>query len=212
MSSTRAFLLTATLLAAGLSACAVPGPLAEQPRTPTEQFKATVTAEPVQLTLNPHAELSSAQRAALYDMITRWRSAPAGPIVVETAAAGGDQAAGRVSAFLADHGVRPPEVSFRRYEGAAGAPIKVSFPLYRAEIPRCGESWESLARLSNQVQSNFGCATAANIAAMVANPADLVSPPADTGPDATRRQVLLEKYRAGDNTASAAGPSASTKQ
>ena len=165
----------------------------------------SVTTAPMQITLNPHGEgLSSAQRAAVYDMIIRWRTAQAGPIVVETASGGGaaaDQATQRLGAFMAEYGLRPPEVSFRRYEGAAGAPIKVSFPVYRADIPHCGDSWGNLARPDNQAMPNFGCANAANIAAMVANPGDLASPPSDpNGPDASRRQVTLEKYRAGADT------------
>jgi pilus assembly protein CpaD len=65
------------------------------------------------------------------------------------------------------------------------------------DIPKCGQAWEDLARAPNHVPSNFGCATTANIAAMVANPADLAFPPQTTATDATRAQNVLEKYRSG---------------
>ena len=45
-------------------------------------------------------------------------------------------------------------------------------------------------------------ATNANIAAMVANPADLVTPRPEAPFDAGRRQVVIDKYRAGQATAS----------
>ena len=47
---------------------------------------------------------------------------------------------------------------------------------------------------------SFGCATAMNLAAQIANPGDLVGPhrmdPADTG----RRGVVFSKYRNGEKT------------
>lgn len=44
---------------------------------------------------------------------------------------------------------------------------------------------------------NYGCASQQNLAAMVANPNDLLHPQAETAPDAARRQTNLTRYRAG---------------
>jgi pilus assembly protein CpaD len=98
------------------------------------------------------------------------------------------------------------DLRFKRYEAGPDprAPIRVGFSAYAVDIPRCGQAWASLAsNRDNQVTPNFGCAVTANIAAMVAKPSDLMFPQPSTPLDATRRQVVLEKYRQGAVTSSA---------
>jgi pilus assembly protein CpaD len=48
---------------------------------------------------------------------------------------------------------------------------------------------------------NFGCASQANLAAMVDNPSDLITPRASDPSDQGRRAVVIEKYRKGEVTA-----------
>ena len=55
---------------------------------------------------------------------------------------------------------------------------------------------------SNIDYDNFGCATQANLAAVVANPADLLTPRASAPADQQRRAVVYENYRNGKITAS----------
>lgn len=218
MSSNKAlrwiFVAVAT---AALAGCATPSEtkLTEAATVPTEQFKFAVAMKPEQLLLAPHPQgLSNAQKAAVYDLVTRWRNGPGGPIVVETPTSGPDatfQATVRVEEYLAGYGVREPDVEFRRYQADAQAPIRVNFPIYTAEIPKCGQAWDDLVRPKNHPFSNFGCATTANIAAMVANPADLVFAQEPTPFDAARRQNVLEKYRTGAITSSAMDASVSSK-
>jgi pilus assembly protein CpaD len=43
----------------------------------------------------------------------------------------------------------------------------------------------------------------ANIAAQIADPEDLLHPRAETPPDGSRRQVVLDKYRTGATTSTA---------
>lgn len=50
---------------------------------------------------------------------------------------------------------------------------------------------------TNRPHWNHGCATQHNLAAMVANPNDLLQPRAEGAVDQTRRQTALGKYRAG---------------
>ena len=51
----------------------------------------------------------------------------------------------------------------------------------------------------NRSYCDFGCAAQQNLAAMVEDPADLVSPQPETRPYATRRQEVLGKYGKGDD-------------
>jgi pilus assembly protein CpaD len=53
----------------------------------------------------------------------------------------------------------------------------------------------------NRPYFNLGCASQRNLAAMVANPSDLVQPRSETAAYTGRRTVVLDKYRKGESTA-----------
>ena len=56
-------------------------------------------------------------------------------------------------------------------------------------------------RLTTRSNPNFGCANTANIAALIANPADLIAPrDVRIRRDAARRETVLTKYRQGQIT------------
>jgi pilus assembly protein CpaD len=200
--------LGATLVLAG---CAdgrpgVPNP----PLTPTEQFAIKVAPTQDQIMLAPHAEgLSSAQAAALNDLVDRWRDQGSGDITVQSPAHGGEdayRAASAVQDALVSMGVEPDKVRLTDYDpGAqAHAPIMVAYTRYQASGPVCGRNWDSFTHTGdNRVDANYGCATTANMAAQIDNAGDLVAPrdvdPADPG----RRAIVLNHYRKGENTSSA---------
>jgi pilus assembly protein CpaD len=71
--------------------------------------------------------------------------------------------------------------------------------------PPCGDWSTNLAVTTrNDLPSNFGCATQHNLAAMVADPRDLLAPDSSVGqPDAQRRLTVLDKYRKGELTPAA---------
>jgi pilus assembly protein CpaD len=54
---------------------------------------------------------------------------------------------------------------------------------------------------SNRPHWNHGCASQRNLAAQLANPADLVQPRAETPVLASRRNTTIDKYRKGEATA-----------
>jgi pilus assembly protein CpaD len=197
-------------LAGSAAACATKPPPASGPRaglTPTEQYAVKVTSAPDQILLAPHAEgLSAAQSAAVAALVDRWRDAGGGPIVIQAPDHGGGQAfhaANAVQAELAALGVHEDRVSLVGYESGdrQGAPIVVGFDRYKAEGPVCGKVWGSFTSTAeNRPNSNFGCAMTANIAAIIANPADLAGPRPMDPADAARRETVLGKYRAGSVT------------
>ena len=89
--------------------------------------------------------------------------------------------------------------------GAAGPnplnDIRLTYIRYVAEAPPCGNWTQNLTHSANNVlPPNFGCATQHNLAAMVADPRDLVAPDATGQADAQRRLTVLQKYRAGEAT------------
>lgn len=87
---------------------------------------------------------------------------------------------------------------------AADAPIRLSFARVMATAGPCGEWPENIGGQFNKNidYENYGCATQSNLAAIVANPADLITPRASAPADQQRRAVVYEKYRAGEQTAS----------
>lgn len=115
--------------------------------------------------------------------------------------------------MLADAGINDKAVIYGYYpKGAAGttAPITMTFESYIAVAPECGNWSENLAVTYNNLpHPNFGCTAQHNLASMVANPRDLVTPRSMTPSHAGRRDVVMEKYRQG--AATEADTSASEK-
>ena len=82
-----------------------------------------------------------------------------------------------------------------------GDDVRVSYIRYQAHAEACGDWSVNLASTAaNKVSPNFGCATQHNLAAMVADPRDLVSPKPMDPDDTKRRLTVLDKYRKGEVT------------
>ncbi|MDO8411267.1 MAG: CpaD family pilus assembly protein [Phenylobacterium sp.] len=201
-------------LAAGLSACASAPPrdgAVANPATPLDQYRAQVTPRPEEVLLAIHAQgVSGPQADALSGLVAGWRAADGGAIRIQAPTSGVDSAAAyrmgeSVRAFLVSQGAPPAAIQVVGYDarGAAQAPMIVGYLRYEAKVPDCGESWDNLSSSwDNRVSANFGCAVTANLAAQIANPADLAGPRAMDAPDAARRADVLAKYREGAITSS----------
>ena len=85
----------------------------------------------------------------------------------------------------------------------APAPGSVRLVVLRAEasVPGCPD-WESTPLLPQPSQPNFGCATAGNLAAMVADPNDLLAGKSapDTGSSAATASKAIEALRGAKGT------------
>ncbi|MBX7248535.1 MAG: CpaD family pilus assembly protein [Caulobacteraceae bacterium] len=193
-------LVSVLALASALAACASTGQGLSTAETPTSQYRLEARPDLQEVALAPRADgLSQAQRAALGDIALRANGAP----IVVRAPAGGDAVSTR-SAFNAKEalmGMGARDVRLASYDAAPGAPILVGFTGYAAVVPDCGR-WDNLtATGSNQVHSNFGCAVTANMAAQIANPADIANPQPMDPTDAQRRSTVMDRYRKGELTA-----------
>jgi len=192
-----------------VSACASQGdPLnlakkdPQQPVTPTEQYSITVAQGQDEILLAPHPEgVSDAQGKALAQLVGRWRDAGASVITIRAPASGAEamyRATAGVQSALERLGVRAEQIQLTSYDGGADAPIGVGFQGYQAKGPDCGQGWDDFTKTGdNRVNNNFGCAVTANIAAMIANPGDLVAPRPMGASDAARRETSIGKYHAG---------------
>lgn len=87
------------------------------------------------------------------------------------------------------------------------APVRLSYQRIVAHVPHACGQWPDLVLPTPQNRDywNFGCATQANVAAMAANPTDLIAPREIGVPDATRGASVLAKYRKGQKTATETG-------
>lgn len=112
---------------------------------------------------------------------------------------------GGVRSIIAREGIPSHVVEFMPYtpNGDPEAPIRLSFLGYSAQAPECGDWSEDLTdHKNNLAYKNFGCATQANFAAMVANPRDLIEPRGMQPSSSERRDVRWDKYVKGEDTTS----------
>ena len=220
----RAGLAGVAILCASLSSCAqaplVPFPNAAaakpvnptfdpKPITPLSQYKAAMQELDGQIALAPHAggQLSDAQKTALKSLVTKVASLSEGAFVLQIAGPDPENGdAANTAQAAADQlralGVAPDHISFGRYDSPQrGGPVQVSYSAFAAIGPNCKKGWDDFSATGeNNVTRHFGCATASNLAAMIADPRDLQRPAAETSADATRRINVLGKYRKGETT------------
>lgn len=210
MTRTPLFVVGA-VLALSLSGCmgAPAEGLGPTPLTPTSRFALQVEPGLDRVALAVHETgISANQAEALRDMVNRF-AAEGAPVLTIEAPSGNDpvssETAWRIKGALEAEGVPPYQVRVVTYAAPdPRAPVLVGFDTVRAVVPRCGQEWSNLARTGNNAGSaNFGCAVNANLAAQIANPRDIVTPRAMTPSDAGRRSVVIDHYRAGEQTAAA---------
>lgn len=83
------------------------------------------------------------------------------------------------------------------------APLRLSYLRVKAVAPKCGLWPEAdTGDFSNRQYHNFGCAAQQNLAAMVANPADLVQPQPMSPASGARRAQVITDYSQGIDTQS----------
>jgi len=159
--------------------------------------------------------LTAVQRAQVAAFGSAWRREGNGVFQVKVPSGTRNETAARatvreITSVLNSVGVPPKAIGVQPYRPEQVfdvAPIRLSFPIMRAEVVNCGQWPDDLGPTSdpkywaNEPYSNFGCAAQRNLAAMVADPADLLQPRAETPPSAARRQTVMDKYRQGTDTA-----------
>ncbi len=94
-------------------------------------------------------------------------------------------------------------VVFEPYYGGGDpkAPIRLSYLRYVANSAPCGDWNDNVAADQlNVPYPNFGCAAQHNLAAMVANPRDLVEPRTMTARSSERRDTIWGKWIKGEPT------------
>lgn len=199
-----------------VAGCATPGPTTvgqvANPATPLDQFTIGRHEAPDQVALAVHAEgVTGSQREALAAFADRWRASGAGFITIQTPSDSADPTAARAYAEAAVStlgvlGVPYDRVRMIGYAGGPGARpvVMASFMSSAVDIPDCSRvPWDNLtATRDNRPYARFGCAVTANLAAQIADPADLAGGRPVASADVARRMVVLDRYRDGKVTSS----------
>lgn len=180
---------------------------------PTARHPILVGTAPVALDL-PVASgaygLSRTQKHEVRVFLRDFKEQNEGPITVSAPSGGPNEIAvmhvlGDVRREFNRAGISRNDVQFDAYTGTGTAmsPIKIAYSTYTARGPECGDWTDNLARDPKNIPyRNLGCAAQRNLAAMVANPRDLMVPRTTTPRDSQRRDVVMDKYVGGETTVS----------
>jgi pilus assembly protein CpaD len=159
--------------------------------------------------------LSAAQRTDVAGLAQSWASEGTGTIIVDVPvntsnARAAESAAHEAKAVLEAGGVPSNGIKLRRYtpyDSRTLAAVRLTYPKMTAVAGPCGVWPEDLGPsikdptyFENKPYYNFGCAYQRNMAAMVANPSDLVQPRTETPSYTARRTEGFDKYRKGVTT------------
>ena len=202
------FLLAASALAIGIAGCGhrLDGPrhynLAEPLMTTDQRHPIEIEKARATLALNAPGNsqgLNVYQKERVRHFIATWRNEGTGKIVV---AGNNREALSDLRDLLIERVVPVGAVQVVGYD--AGEPgIKLSFARYVAEGPKCGKFPTDLANDSDNTEyENFGCAAQHNLAALIANPRDLVVPRDQVDWSVSARRDFVQRaYLAGGSTA-----------
>ena len=148
------------------------------------------------------------QRASLEGFLANYdRSAAPVLKIMAPAGAANDIAAAEAAhdfaAIARKNGVPQSRIMLMSYQASSvetAAPVRVSYTAMRAQTGKCGRWPADLLETSeNKHYANFGCSYQNNIAAQIANPADLLGPRKQTEIDAANRNVIIGDYQADES-------------
>lgn len=200
---TKASLLAASALAA-LGACTQsPGTIAMSQGKYRDIHAREVTAE---LKLSPtdaQDSLGEAERMAVDYFADAYKAEGSGPIMIGYPEGSTWRSATEARAVLLAAGISPSGVVDAPGRTAAGTePLVLTYQTYEAVVNDCPAMNEVRfdSTKTNSPLPSFGCAVSINLAAMIADPTDLIGEQSIDPADATRRAIVFEKYRNGEPT------------
>ena len=158
--------------------------------------------------------LSPTQQAEVLAFAQSWKREATGGVIIERPAGGANERAAldslkEVLSIMVQAGVPNSGIGIRPYhaKGNRLATLRLNYPKVKAMAGPCGLWPEDLGptydpqHYENREYWNFGCANQRNLAAMVAEPADLMQPRAETPVYRAKRTVGNEKWRKGESPA-----------
>lgn len=211
-------ILGAASVVAALGACASSAPTAVDPSylqgTALDRNAIGVSERTafLEIPIHPEAsELSLSDKAEISTFIGAYQRRGHGPLVMSLPVSSANPqlavaAVAEARAIAYEHGVSYDEIAGGNHGGdsVASEPMILAYQTYDAVAPDCPSmAQEDFSDISsNNERGSLGCAVRTNLAAMIADPADLLGQrPIEEG-DALRRATILEKFRKGESTGS----------
>ncbi len=157
-------------------------------------------------------ELTPDINRAIYRFVNAYRASGTGFMNIQVPAGSANEvaaltAARAVKKVVQRSGVAPGHIRVTPYQvdnKAWVAPVRLSFLKVKAVAPECGIWPEDLGKPDTDKQYfNFGCAQQQNLAAMVQNPSDLITPREMTPADGEQRSRVIDIYRKGGDPSAA---------
>jgi pilus assembly protein CpaD len=148
--------------------------------------------------------MTKMQRVALDGFFSRYDRSAAPPVTILTPAGAMNDVAAQAAAYdfaavARANGVPEGRIIVTSYTAAApdaSAPVRVMYTAMRAQTNQCGRWPEDILNThDNKHYANFGCAYQNNLAAQIANPADLLGPRKPSEIDAAKRGVAIDTYQ-----------------
>ena len=195
-----------------LAACGSPFNGPEVALSIAEEHPIAVDSQTVTLTLKatPLGELTALDKARLKAFAHSYMNAGHGPLSMTTpggaTGASADMAA-EARAYLYQTGLDVGALQDASYAAGASASgdVILSYVRYVATPSACGV-WNGVRERDyrNLRSPNFGCATQNNLAAMLADPRDLIAPADMASPDSAFRIRGVRAFREGEVTSTEA--------
>ncbi len=173
---------------------------------PSQRHPILVSQEPhktsVRVSRNSSG-LTPAQRSEVAGFIARYRAQDSGNsrIVISVPSGSVNEVAAMhavadMRPILAEQGITESAVAIEPYysSGDPQPPVRITYLRYVAEAPECCRFPDNLGESSRNLNyHNFGCSQQRNLAAQIANPADLLVPRTMTPSNAERRDTAFTR-------------------
>jgi pilus assembly protein CpaD len=195
----RLLLATGILAAAGCGSPELAAPAPPAVQVPPKLTRVQLAAFDHTTHFAPRARtLTSAQAAGLADFMTRNSIHEGDAVTVEDAGSVSAVATERRSAVLAELRAFHIQAASAADPKLAADTIRVHADRTLVIAPACPDwSKPEADEPENRPSSNYGCATETNLAAMIANPADLVKPREDNTANGNTLARGVELYNSG---------------
>ncbi len=164
----------------------------------------------LEIAINPEAsELSASERVRIRNFVSAYAQSGHGPLILSLPQASSNPqlavtALSEARAIAWEKGVEYDELSGTAHGAGEtmSQPLILAYQAYDAVAPECLQksALDFADVASNNTMPTLGCSVRTNLAAMIADPADLLGNRALDPGDADRREVILAKFREGVTT------------